>query len=608
MAEPVPVRGWAAWRAPAGRVALGLLLVQALWRGAYLVRGYYVQDDFRMLELGGSSGLSFDYLFQDYAGHMWPGDFVLAWLTARVDPMSWTLTAIGLLVLQAAGGAMAWLVLSRLLGEAWARVPVLALFLFAPLTLWSLQWYSQAISFLPVTFFLMAAVWALLRHLQDRWRAGPAVVVAMTVGALSFQERGLLVPLVVGGVALVMREDRRPLARVHGALRGLWRLWAAEAAVLVGYLLLHGRLAPVEATSPTASETGLRGLATDFVLRTLVPGLVGGPWQARIAGETLVAPSWAVVVAALVVVAFVAVTSRLGGSSARWAWVMLAAYVASDVAILFGGRTRFDVPFGLIPRYVADVVPVATLAVAAALRGLVPVDRAWSSKRVARIAGAPAVVAGVVTAAYVGSAAVSTTLMAPTQLHREARSYVETLRSQLRANPRVVVYDRYVPDSVMVAAFGEERRVSTVLARAPENPVFDIPSSNLRIPDDRGRLRPILLSFGTEMVPATGNPDCGYPATAQGVRIRLREPVTRDRDVLRIGYYTNLRATMTVRTGEQEQPVAVRPGLNTVDLVVRGGFASVSMSLDVSPGTVCVTDVFAGFPVAATSTSPAEGS
>src|SRR5262245_61876243 len=92
MPETAPVRGREAWTSWPGRLAVVLLLAQACWRGYYLLRGYYVQDDFRMLKLGGSNGLTIDYLFQEYSGHMWPGDFLIAWATARVDPISWTIT------------------------------------------------------------------------------------------------------------------------------------------------------------------------------------------------------------------------------------------------------------------------------------------------------------------------------------------------------------------------------------------------------------------------------------------------------------------------------------------------------------------------------------
>ena len=586
---PEPVRGRAAWSSPAGAVAVLLLVTQTVWRGAYLLRGYYTQDDFRMMRLGGSHGLTFDYLFQEYSGHLWPGDFLVAWITARVDPMSWTQTALALLALQAAGGAALWLVVSRLLGDRWARLPVLALFLFAPPTMWSLQWYAQAIGYLPVTLMLFVAVWALLRTAQDAWRPGPVVVVAAVTVGLAFQERALLIPLVLAGVALVLEADLPSPGSPRPRLLRHWRLWSGLAVVSVGYVLLHARLAPIEADVPSGSGgSGITSLARDFVLRTTVPALVGGPWRASIAGSLMIPQTWAVVVACCLAFGVVAVTLWFGGTSARRGWAMLGAYVLADILILFGGRTQFDAPLGLVPRYVSDVVPVAAIALACALRGF-----AVPALRRGRV---PAVLA--VCALFVASAAVSTTMMAPHQLNTVSRDYVTTLRSQLRANPRVVLYDGFVPNDVMIGAFGEDRRVSTVLARAPENPVFDVPSESMRIADEKGRLRDLSLVFGTGMEkPPRRQRDCGYPVTAQETVIPLRDTATRDHDVMRIGYYTSTRGNMTVRYGDAQQVVPVTPGLRAVSLVVAGSFDEVGLTFDVAPGTVCVAALDVGFPV-----------
>ena len=571
-------------------VAVVLVLGQAVWRGAYLLRGYYTQDDFLMLALGARNGLSLDYLFRDYAGHLWPAGFVVAWVTARVDPMSWGMTAVSLLVLQALAGALMWLVLTRLMGAGrWARVPVLAVFLFAPATIWPLQWWAVAIQYLPVTTCLLAAVWAMLRTVQDGWGRGQLVVVASTAAGLAFQERAMLYPIVLYGVALVVLDHTAALRRPVAVLTRFRWMWLALAALLAGYLVLHAQLAPIDAAAPTgAGESGPGTLGRDFVLRTLAPTLVGGPWQGRIQTGMLVPPTWAVWVAGVVAAGVVVVTSWRGGASARLGWLMLAVYVAADIVILFGGRTQFGLPLGLIPRYVADVVPVATIALGCSLRSFT-----WPLWR----PRAGLVAAGAATTAYVVSAAVSTSFIAPTQLNADVRDYVSTVREQIRADPRAVLYDSYVPTWVMIAAFGEDRRLSTVLAAAPENPVFDVPSEAMRIADESGRLRPLHLAFSTTMVPNRANHDCGYPVTAQETVVPLRKQVKGDRNVMTLGYYTAVRGTMVVRTGRHRQVVPVQRGLHALSLVVDGPFRRVGLTLEEAPGTVCVAALEVGFPV-----------
>ena len=40
------------WASPAGLVAVALIVVQGVWRGVLLTRGFFTQDDFLMLRLG----------------------------------------------------------------------------------------------------------------------------------------------------------------------------------------------------------------------------------------------------------------------------------------------------------------------------------------------------------------------------------------------------------------------------------------------------------------------------------------------------------------------------------------------------------------------------
>ena len=65
--------------------------------------------------------------------------------------------------------------------------------------------------------------------------------------------------------------------------------------------------------------------------------------------------------------------------------------------------------------------------------------------------------------------------------------YVGTLVSGLEARPLVGADDLPVPDNVMIGWFGERRATSTVLAGTEQHAVFDVPSENMMMVDDRGR-------------------------------------------------------------------------------------------------------------------------
>ena len=218
------------WRSAAGLVALALVAGQLAWRAVLLGRGYFTQDDFLMLTLGGRP-LSLDLLMQNYSGHLFPGGFAIAWLHTHVAPLDWTVAVVEIVMLQLVASVLAWLVLCRLLPGSWWRLPVLSTYLFCPLALWPVQWWAVAIQYLPVSIFLFLAIWAMLHRLQEgsRW-SGPLVVLA-TVAGLLFQERAVLYPVVLGFVAVAYAEAVG-LRRIVVALRGHLVVWVPLVAVL----------------------------------------------------------------------------------------------------------------------------------------------------------------------------------------------------------------------------------------------------------------------------------------------------------------------------------------------------------------------------------------
>ena len=291
------------WRSAAGVAAAVLVAVQLGWRAVLLGRGYFTQDDFLMLTLGGNP-LSVDLLVQDYSGHLFPGGFLIAWLNTHLAPLDWSVAVVEIVVLQLVASVLAWLVLCRLLPGSWWRLPVLSVYLFCPLSLWPTQWWAVAIQYLPVSIFLFLATWALLHRLQDgsRW-SGPLVVLA-TLAGLLFQERAVLYPIVLGFVAVAFAEAKG-LRRIGVALRGHLVVWVPLAVLLLGYVWLHRELAPIARTS-AGSLAASAELVGNFVARNAVPGFAGGPW-ADPGPFTIVVPtgwavalSWAVVVVAVV--------------------------------------------------------------------------------------------------------------------------------------------------------------------------------------------------------------------------------------------------------------------------------------------------------------------
>jgi hypothetical protein len=585
------------WRSAAGVVALLLVAAQLASRTVLLERGYWTQDDYLMLTLG-RAPLSVDLLMHDYSGHLFPGAMLLAWLHTHLAPLDWGVAVVEIVVLQLLAAVLAWLVLCRLLPGSWWRLPVLATYLFCPLALWPTQWWNVAIAYLPVSFFLLLATWALLHRIQEgsRW-SGPVVVLA-TLGGLLFQERAVLYPVVLGFVAVACAEAVG-LRRVVSAVRGHLVVWAPLVVLVAGYVVVHRQVAPITRTSPGSGRVAAE-LVGNFMARNAVPGFVGGPWTDP--GSTIVDPTTSAVVASWTVVVVLVGVTVLRSRSAVWGWLLLLAYTLADVVLLFGGRAGpdFGAAVGLIGRYSADIVPVLVVALGLVLRANAgPAPEQTSPSRRGWPRSLPAAL--VLTGCYLVSSAVSTAVVAPLSYNEDDRAYVETLRADLRADPRAVVFDGAPPDNVMVAWFGDEARVSTVVGTAPEQPVFDLPTYTLRMVDADGRLRPIDLVATVSDVPTRDRKCVHHVGSDRVTQVSLADPSGSGKQVARISYYTDASGSLAVDTATGTARIPLRKDLNTADVVVEGPLDHLDMRLETTAdtpadSTVCVVLVVVGFP------------
>ena len=171
----------------------------------------------------------------------------------------------------------------------------------------------------------------------------------------------------------------------------------------------------------------------------------------------MVPAAWAVALSWVVVVLLVGLTMRRS-RSAVWGWPLLLVYTLADVLLLFGGRTgpEFGAVLGLIPRYSAGIVPVLLVALGLVVRATVldaETERAPTAPT-ARWRG-PLPVALALTGCYLASSAITTAVVAPRSYNEDDRAFVETLRAELRADRRAVVFDGIAPDGVMVGWFGD---------------------------------------------------------------------------------------------------------------------------------------------------------
>ena len=469
------------WRGPQGAAAAVVLAVMVVWRGVLLSGSFFNQDDFYLSGRAYDVDLSIDFLLRDTAGHVNPLQQMAYWLVANHAPYNWAVVGTFVLLLQTLTVVVMWHVLSRILPGRWVRVPLLAVFAWAPITLATTLWWSAAMGLWP---HLLCSLLALLFFLRLRDGDGPAwlntaAILSASVVGLLWHERAVLIATVVLATAVVMTDDAVGWRRLVVALRRHWMLWVAYLALLGGYLWAHGRLTDVEGGSVSARESMAIGWA--YIGKNVLPGVLGGPWTARLEGGAVHPPIWGTTLSVALCMGLLALLLWRGGPARRWAVAFFVAYVAADLVLVLAGRGGFGRLIGLDPRYSADVIQVAVLCTALGLRrsrpafGFAWLARDWPRRRAVGLTG--------LTALYLVACAFGTAALVPHFQNKEDRAYLTAIRGDLAEDPRQTLVDDFAPAEVVLPLVGSDSLLSRVLAPLPEAPVVrpaDIPAPESR--------------------------------------------------------------------------------------------------------------------------------
>src|SRR4051794_35030226 len=112
---------------------VAIILAQAVWLGTVMLKGWYSGPDLANLGAATGQSLSGDYLTQSLGGHFGAAIRVLYWMLERGAPLSWGLTVVLRLLLQAAATYLLWRLIEELVGRRpW--IPLLvAGYAFSPL-------------------------------------------------------------------------------------------------------------------------------------------------------------------------------------------------------------------------------------------------------------------------------------------------------------------------------------------------------------------------------------------------------------------------------------------------------------------------------------------
>ena len=585
---------------PVVLAAVVLIVAQLCWKAFLLSRFFFRQDDFLLLDRALSHGLSLNYFFSFSGGHLRPGGLVAFWLVSWLSPYDWLLASIVTIAALAAAGVLMLRLLLILFGSRPAILIPLIIFLFTPLTLAGLSFWTTVTDWLPLQLTILAATYSHVRYVRSG-RVGHVVAAAVWLGAgLLFDVQGALVPLLLFALTSAYLVPGRWPAAARRTLRSFRRAWTIYGVLTAAYLvlfLIKLQTSSEQPVNPRHVSSAL-SLAATMLRVSFVPAALGGPWRwlapggdYGLAAETPILTQVTWVLAALIVGA-----SLWYRRHALRSWLILAGWLLlADFGPVAIARLT-ELPASLLGAstyYLADSAPVLAVCVGLAFW---PVIGEQDPYRVKRPRSVPlAVSAFALTGAFLaGSIWSGVTYLSSTSSAR-TRSYIDTARSALAsAKPGTVILSAPTPWYVMYAGFrGSVTQTANVLGPlVPERAgirfvtVPDGPVANLMMFDGRGRLRPA-LDVGASSVRPARSRTC-WQVRSEATRIPLSATVFRYAWIIQLSY-SGPATTLELELGKAVKDVVLPAGQRGISIPVTGaGSAVMVRSLSGEPAA-CIT-------------------
>ncbi|MCK0089904.1 hypothetical protein MWU77_03800 [Rhodococcus sp. F64268] len=563
-------------------VALALIAIQVTIRGVLAFRGEFYWDDLILIGRAGTyPPLSTEMLNYDHDGHLMPGAFAVASLITWLAPMQWWPAAVTLVVAQLSASLAVLRLLWLILGPRRVLWGPLLFYLFSPLTLPAFAWWAAGLNSLPMQAALAWVAGDALQLARTGRRRHAVSGVVVTVCALVFFEKSVLVSFVAfATVALLYRVDG-----VRQPVRVAWQrarpLWLGSGAVLVIWAAWYTTVVVSRFGVPPWSMVA--GLTHHGLSYGLAPSLLGGPWQWDRWNPS---PPWADPPPVLVVAAWLAVAGALVWSlrcrtRTGWVWIAATTYVcASLVAMIstrFGPETTYELAQTL--RYFADSSVIVAVAAALILRA--PQRRptaAWSRA-----------VALVCAVAFVVSSMGSTVTFARSWTDNPTGEYLATAKAALTEHPHDPVLDHPVSVWVLLPVTYPHNLVGSVFSSLPGRSPISDHTTSLSVLDDRGALVPAELMPLRGVLP--GNvPECGHRVADDVVTtLRLNEPAGDWEWTVEINYMAADDGAIELGfPGRPRVTVPVTEGLGSVYVRLSGGGAALQVE-SATPGlNVCI--------------------
>jgi hypothetical protein len=596
---PTAAPAWHAYR-PMGLALVGYLLI----RGIVMFNGYLYADDFALRFWAHDSGLTPEYLFRSYYGHVQPWGLLAQWVLQAGWPGSWTALMVWAVGMQLAILILLWRIVLRLTGS---NVAAFLAFLVPAFTSFTFEvgvWWCMIIESAPYGLFMMVSIWALVRALEGRpgrWWLWSGLAFAGAVLAISRGTMFLLVLVLVAAYLPIGAPHPRGL---RAALNLNRRYWLLLTAFTVGYALYLRVFAPISRDPNWEFVQALR-YGRDLFLLNIVNGSAGGPWLWFSApGETwngvLVIPRqvpWLYPVAAVVLVGAVVVVRRyrrplfgylLGMVVYALALTAVAAYGRGGSAIASTGY-RYTSDFWILLALFLGLLFYPVLGEAEPFTRRA---KALAGRLRARGIGRQAV-AGVAAALLLVSSLVSAVEPSLRWVNSQTKSYVDTARASMPGIPRSA---EFLPQKTMTDLI---------------HPLLMLPFASTEVvfspdPDFRPFVQYStdgLFGFGPDgtaeqqFVPGTvsqPNGVCGYQVTTTPVVIPMTKEVPQWSFVAQVSYLSSADTTVDMTVGPTTHQVPIRSGLHNVFFQVEGPVESVTVRGSDAGVQLCVDLVSIG--------------
>lgn len=579
-------------------VAAVLVAASVVWRGLISARGFLTIDDFPILAQADASGLTPGHLFSVYNNHLMPAGRLVVFITERLTGYAYWPYLVLLLLAQLAVSVAFYRLLRLMLPGGWALLVPLCLFLFNPMTLEVSAWWAVGINLLPMQLAMVLAVGAQVRYLRTGDRKHLVTLALAVVFGLLFFEKALLVAPLVFLVTVCLYAPGGPVRAVLTTVRRWWPSWAVLTGVALVYLA--GYL-PMSANSMLRSPSSAGEVGTflgQFYGETLAPGLVGGPWTwlDGADGAALSAPGqWARWLSWALVAALVAGTIWLRRGIAVRAWTLLALFSALTAGLIAATRLGSGLSgvAGLVPRYLGDVLLVATLCVGVALCGLRRPDPVQAAPAPAGRRTLVALAAALLL--LVGSSVYSGLGFASDWADKAGRDYLRTAEKDLAAaEPGTVFMDQPVPEAVVPELSYPWNLQSRFFGPLADGPVFVTAARRLSVFDEAGHVRPAWVE-GVRAEPGP-LPGCGYRATGgRTVTIPLTAEVVDYWQAVRIGYLSDRDTAATIQIGDHPGvSFDVHRGLNAIFLLMLVEGDDVTLTVRDPAANLCTDEIEVG--------------